>query len=514
GAYKDYTVTAAAVLGTMNNTVTASSITGDVWDSASATVTVTERPPTDGTLIIDKIVTGDLSDETDVFEFNIYPQQAVSVMVVGYYVTASAITDGSIQLPQGYYMVVETDYGSYTPSTTSQYVWITAGQTTSVAFYNDWSSEYTTPGSILINKTVTGNRANSSDIFTYDIVPYYYENGNDLMPNTLQMPQFPLVVTASAVTDGYAGHLEPGWYLVTERDPSPYNLTARSSNDPEYELDGARGIIVYVGEDSQTVVNFTNRYNISTPSSDYRMSITKTADAAEVNVGDLITYTITVTNTGDVTLTNIAVKDEMVDLDEVIATLNVGASRTFTATYLATEEGLLENTATATDDQAPAVLDEALVFVVEGPPLGVPGLVISKTVVGGPNQVFNPGDTVQFKILVTNTGTEKLENILVEDILAGFLQSIPSLDPGQSQEFTVSVTIDESFDEESFDNVATATNTKIGTLRDTATVLVEIEIEEEEPPLDIPDTGSGGALYAYGAGAMLSLLGLLKKKRR
>ncbi|MDP3387756.1 MAG: hypothetical protein Q8S24_11005, partial [Eubacteriales bacterium] len=52
GAYKDYTVTAAAVLGTMNNTVTASSIMGDVSDTASASVVVTNRP-VDPTYAID-----------------------------------------------------------------------------------------------------------------------------------------------------------------------------------------------------------------------------------------------------------------------------------------------------------------------------------------------------------------------------------------------------------------------------------------------------------------------------
>ncbi|HBH12958.1 MAG TPA: hypothetical protein DDX29_07570, partial [Clostridiales bacterium] len=390
-----------------------------------------------------------------------------------------------------------------------------------VTLYAQWEMiSEPTPGSIRIDKTVTGNRSSSTYIFTYDIEPYYSENFNgfDFITDQQVTTEYPIVVTASESTPGYSGQLESGMYLVTERDPSPYNITARSSSDSEYVLNGDRGIIVYVSDDSQTVVNFTNRYNVSTPSTDYEMSITKEADSAEVNVGDLITYTIIVTNTGEGTLTNIAVKDEMVGLDEVIATLGVGASQTFTATYLTTEEGLLENTATATDNQAPTVTDEALVFVNEGPVLGVPGLTISKTVVAEPDQVFNPGDTVQFKILVTNTGTEKLENILVEDVLAGFLQSIPSLDPGQSHEFTVSVTIDENFVQDSFTNIATATNSKTGMLQDTAIVAVEEEevvvVEEEEPPLAIPDTGGSSSVFAYGAGAMLSLLGLLKKKRR
>ncbi|HAE41727.1 MAG TPA: hypothetical protein DCG34_02265, partial [Clostridiales bacterium] len=393
--------------------------------------------PIEGTLEIYKNVDGDLALDTDVFTFTInpavQPAEEFSAMAVLYpAVTASAITNGSITLPAGDYIVEETVFGEYTSLTTPQSITITAGQTTSVTFYNELFSDDPTPGSILINKTVTGNRSDEDDVFTYDIEPYYFENDNgfDFMPNAVQMPEFPIVVTASAIEggDGYAGNLEPGFYLVTERDPSPYNLTARSSNS-EYELYEDRGIIVYVDEETQTVVNFTNRYNVSTPSTTYRMSITKTADAAEVNVGDVITYTITVTNTGDGTLTNVAVVDERVGLDEVIATLGVGASRTFTATYLATEVGLLENTATATDNQAPYV--EAKVSVI-----------------------------------ISDIATEIIEE-----------EPVPESVPEVEEEVEVVV------------------------------------IETEEPPLAIPDTGADASVLLYGAGAILSLLGVIKKKR-
>ena len=73
------------------------------------------------------------------------------------------------------------------------------------------------------------------------------------------------------------------------------------------------------------------------------------------NVGDTITYTFTVTNTGNVTLTNVTVTDPMVTVvGGPIATLAVGESdsTTFTATYTITQAdidaGNVYNLATAT----------------------------------------------------------------------------------------------------------------------------------------------------------------------
>lgn len=68
----------------------------------------------------------------------------------------------------------------------------------------------------------------------------------------------------------------------------------------------------------------------------YSMSITKTADATEVEVGDTVNYTIAVTNTGVSTLNGISVTDELIGLDETITTLAVGDSSIFTGSYVTT----------------------------------------------------------------------------------------------------------------------------------------------------------------------------------
>ena len=76
----------------------------------------------------------------------------------------------------------------------------------------------------------------------------------------------------------------------------------------------------------------------------YGFEINKTADKDEVEVGETITYTIDVTNTGNKALTDVNVIDEMVGLDETISQLDVGETKTFTVTHEATSDDIGELT--------------------------------------------------------------------------------------------------------------------------------------------------------------------------
>ena len=85
------------------------------------------------------------------------------------------------------------------------------------------------------------------------------------------------------------------------------------------------------------------------------ITITKTVDVTKAFVGDKLTYTITVTNTGDVDLQDVAVVDEMLGIEQVIGELKVGESWTQQFTYTAQESDAgktLVNTAvTGTKDE-------------------------------------------------------------------------------------------------------------------------------------------------------------------
>ncbi len=92
------------------------------------------------------------------------------------------------------------------------------------------------------------------------------------------------------------------------------------------------------------------------------MSLSKTADTERFSeVGEVITYTITVTNTGDIALTDINVTDPLVGLDATISELAPGAEESFSVEYAITEEDLetgeVLNVARATS----TVLDDEVV---------------------------------------------------------------------------------------------------------------------------------------------------------
>jgi uncharacterized repeat protein (TIGR01451 family) len=85
------------------------------------------------------------------------------------------------------------------------------------------------------------------------------------------------------------------------------------------------------------------------------LTLDKSASSATYStVGDVITYTFTVENTGNVTLTDISITDPLPGLSAIspatIATLAPGATETFTATYTITQtdldNGSVSNSAT------------------------------------------------------------------------------------------------------------------------------------------------------------------------
>jgi uncharacterized repeat protein (TIGR01451 family) len=152
------------------------------------------------------------------------------------------------------------------------------------------------------------------------------------------------------------------------------------------------------------------------------------------NVGDTIHYTITVRNTGNVTLRDVTVTER--DLaamsaiacgggTNVIATLGEGESVECTATHALTQadidRGYVPNfaTATGTPPQGPDIEDGDSETV---PITARPALEVDKTgeLHTGSNGVTNLGDTIDYTITVRNTGNVTLRNVTVaEQNLAG-----------------------------------------------------------------------------------------------
>ena len=165
------------------------------------------------------------------------------------------------------------------------------------------------------------------------------------------------------------------------------------------------------------------------------IAIAKTPDLQLVRAGGTVTFTITVTNTGDVVLTNVTVSDPNAPAcNRTIGSLGVGETTSYTCVVTNVQAGFTNvATATGTPPVGPPVTssDPAVVQQIN------PAIAIAKT----PDlQVVPAGGTATFTIFVTNTGDITLTNVVVSDPLAPNCdRTIGTLGVGQSSSYTCTV---------------------------------------------------------------------------
>ncbi|MFA7693718.1 MAG: hypothetical protein WCX86_12545, partial [Candidatus Hydrogenedentales bacterium] len=197
------------------------------------------------------------------------------------------------------------------------------------------------------------------------------------------------------------------------------------------------------------------------------LSVTKTADLSKYSkVGDVITYTITVTNTGNVPLTNVLVSDPLTGLSSIIARLIPGASDMYTETYTITQSdvdaGSVVNTASAAgkDPQGKPVEDEdsfKTEFKEEG---DVASAALDLVKTADVTEFTQVGDTIVYTVTVSNTGSVTLSDVRVQDPLTGLDEMVGTLAVGESKEFSGEyIVTQDDYDAGSVLNVAFASAT-------------------------------------------------------
>ncbi|EAZ81575.2 membrane protein [Algoriphagus machipongonensis] len=164
------------------------------------------------------------------------------------------------------------------------------------------------------------------------------------------------------------------------------------------------------------------------------IAILKSDNGSEVDAaGDVITYTLTVTNTGNVTLNNVMVTDPLTGLDQNVGTLAPGASTAVNTDYVVTQAdmdaGSILNTALTTGD-APGEDDPSDDDQVETPVIQLPAIQIVKSDNGA--EIDAAGEVISYTLTVTNTGNVTLNNVMVTDPLTGLDQNVGTLSPGAS----------------------------------------------------------------------------------
>lgn len=173
--------------------------------------------------------------------------------------------------------------------------------------------------------------------------------------------------------------------------------------------------------------------------------VTKTPGQTQVTRGSIVTYSITVRNTGvlggstDPTLDNVTIVDSILGINVNIGTLTAGQTGGTSGTFTVPADapfGRLTNRTIVTADQLPAPrIGEAFIQVVPAP-----SVAFAKTV--SPDQA-PPGGEVVFSLTVRNIGSVPLQNAVLSDPLLGLNESLNVIAPGAASVVEVPFTVPE-----------------------------------------------------------------------
>jgi uncharacterized repeat protein (TIGR01451 family) len=167
---------------------------------------------------------------------------------------------------------------------------------------------------------------------------------------------------------------------------------------------------------------------VVTAEADPSLTVVKSASPEEVSAaGEIITYSFLVTNTGNVTLTDVSVDEgsftgtgELSPLTpSSVASLAPGADATFTATYTVTQAdvdaGSVSNSATGTGvpPSGPPVESPPSTVIVEFDP--EPGLTVVKSATPHDAASFTVGQEITYSFVATNTGNVTLTDVSIEE---------------------------------------------------------------------------------------------------
>ncbi len=269
------------------------------------------------------------------------------------------------------------------------------------------------------------------------------------------------------------------------------------------------------------------------------LAIDKVVGEAKVGPSDTVTYTVTVTNNGDVTALNVSLEDilpggflfsvsgtdtntwDLGDIavgEDVIVTYDVVVGKDVA-------DGTYENLAVAYAENYGNVSDKEPVKVEMVPVvLGeeAPALTITKT---NDAKMANPNQTVNYEVVVTNVGGAPAMNAMLHDTLdeglvfAGTATETVSewelgdLVPSESVTIVYEVTVLSNATDGVYNNIAVASADDVTDVSADADLeVVTIKVLGAETPEELPVTGAG-MLTLLTAGAVLLGTGLISRKR-
>ncbi|WP_196890314.1 beta strand repeat-containing protein, partial [Aureivirga sp. CE67] len=283
---------------------------------------------------------------------------------------------------------------------------------------------------------------NAGDIITYTVV--VSNNGNVTLSDIsvtdtgIDFGMNPTTVASLAVG---TSETFTGIYVLTQADIDAGNYTVQSSVTSTLP-DGVTVIEDTLSDDPEDATTETEDPTVTTLNQNGSIEIT-TNDALDLgadgvlNAGDVITYTVVVSNNGNVTLSNISVTDTGIDFGmnpTTVANLAVGTSETFTGTYIITQADIdagnytVQSSVTSTLPDGVTIIEDTLsddpedgTTETEDPTVttlnqnGSIEITTNDVLDLGADGVLNAGDIITYTVVVSNNGNVTLSNISVTD---------------------------------------------------------------------------------------------------
>ncbi|MGY3795598.1 DUF7507 domain-containing protein [Aquimarina sp. 433] len=302
-------------------------------------------------------------------------------------------------------------------------------------------------------------------------------------------------ITNSAVVSGQ----DPNGITITDNSDDPTNTTDQDDNN-----DG--------NPDDDTVTTFSSQSGISIS----KASLPAT-DGTYDSIGEQITYSIVITNTGNTTLTSINITDNNADIGSItpqnITILLPGETITASAIHTITQadldNGIVSNTAIveATDPSGNIISDISddpnnptnTDADGDGDPDDItntdvnqtPSISLTKAADNAPDGLWDTvGEVITYTLQVTNTGNVTLSNINISDANADVGSIIPadisSLLPGE----TVTVIAAHTITQQDLDT-GSVTNTATVTAEDTNGGIITDDSDDPNNPTDNDTNGDG-----------------------
>jgi uncharacterized repeat protein (TIGR01451 family) len=470
-------------------------ITGDAIIAEKTTPAVTSNYALGETIPFTITVT----NRSNMFLTNVEVTDSSAILVPGTGYTIEGTTAILDTIPSGgsvavnaEHVVTEADIlaGTYNNTAT-----ITAGSKVITASETTDDIEDATP-SLTMEKEIDDTPENGETYALNEVITYKITVINDGNVTINNIDVFDSLSATPNVAIETIASLAPGAeeevffnYTVTEADimagsiKNSATATGTSADDDDDDDDDE------IVEPEDPGEEETGDLDDPTPHMTIAKEITDTpANGTNYVLDEIITYTITVTNDGNVTINGIDVFDSLnVNPDVAIATiasLEPGESDTVEFNYMVTEAdiaaGSITNSATASgtsaddddddEDDEPVETEEPGENTTDDVEEPAPSFTLEKALTNLPARgTFNAGETATFSITVTNTGNLTLERVTVSELLAnatiqagaGYSVSgsnaiITGLAPGQSVviQATYTVTFNDLGNTELYNRVA------------------------------------------------------------